>query len=215
RAEPEPRPAGAALAAGARALWRVPQLRAITAATTASFVGIGGLTLTTVLVAAHLGDPNGAGPLLTVFALGALAGSVLMTRLPTPPPPLRLARWCLIALGATLTMTALSPSYWLTLAGFALAGLADGPLLGATLRLRAEYAPPGTRAQVFTLGAALKISAASLGAALIGLTGGLPAPVLLAGIGAVVLASAALTRVGTRPSRSHTLVPATDPEENP
>jgi len=195
RAEPQERPTGAALAAGLRALWRVPELRAITAATTASFVGIGGLTLTTVLFAAHLGDASGAGPLLTAFALGALAGSVLLTRMPKPPPPLRLARWSLIGLGTALVLTALSPTYWVSLAGFALAGLCDGPLLGATLQLRADHAPPGTRAQVFTLGAACKISAASVGAALVGVTGGLPAPVLLAGIGVIVLASSALAGV--------------------
>ncbi|MBB6034840.1 MFS transporter [Phytomonospora endophytica] len=207
RAEPGPRPAGTALTAGLRALWRVPELRAITAATTASFVGIGGLTLTTVLFAAHLGDAGGAGPLLTAFALGALTGSVLLTRLPTSPPPLRLARLCLAALGVALILTALAPTYWASLAGFALAGLADGPLLGATLRLRADHAPPGTRAQVFTLGAALKISAASLGAALVGLTGGLPAPALLAGIGVIVLASAALTRLGDARRRGTTAPP--------
>ncbi|MEV0645807.1 MFS transporter [Phytomonospora sp. NPDC050363] len=208
RVEAEPQPTVAALLSGLRALWTVPELRAITAATTAAFIGLGGLTLTTVLFAAHLGDPSGAGPLLTVFAVGALAGSMLLTRLPKPPAPLRLAGLCLLAAGAVLTATAFAPVYWLSLVGFAVAGFCDGPLLGATLHLRAEHAPPGTRAQVFTLGAALKISAASVGAALVGLAGGLPAPALLAGIGVIVLAASPLTRLRRKPSPK---VPSTRP----
>lgn len=80
----------------------------------------------------------------------------------------------------------------MTAALFALAGVCDGPLLTATLRIRAQYAPDGVRTQVFTLGAGLKVTAASTGAALVGIVAYAPAAALLTGIAGLLLASALL-----------------------
>ncbi|QXJ26166.1 hypothetical protein AGRA3207_007781 [Actinomadura graeca] len=67
---------------------------------------------------------------------------------------------------------------------FVTAGALDGPLLTATLRLRADHAPPGTRSRVFAVGAGLEITAATSGTALAGAAAGLPAPVLLLAVAA-------------------------------
>lgn len=191
----------AGLGAGLAALWRVRQLRAITSATTLAFVGIGSLTTTSVLLAAGLGSPGAGGVLMTAFAVGALAGSLTLGRM-TSVEPGRLVRWALAGTGAALAAAALTPSVAGTAVLFAVAGVCDGPLLTATLRIRSEYAPDGVRTQVFTLGAGLKLTAASAGAALVGLTADAPAGLLLAGIAGLQLA-AALVHVlaaGRRPA---------------
>ncbi|MEU8773831.1 MFS transporter [Streptomyces sp. NPDC048606] len=179
------------LGAGLAALWRVRELRAVTSATTLAFVGVGALTTTSVLLARGLGSPGGGGVLVTSFAVGALAGSLTLGRM-TSVAPGRMACAAMAATGVALAGAAFAASLPLTAVLFALAGVCDGPLLTATLRIRSEFAPPGTRAQVFTLGAGLKVTAASAGAALVGLAAAAPAWTLLLGIAGLQLAGAAL-----------------------
>lgn len=181
----------AGLGAGLATLWRVRELRAITSATTLAFVGVGALTTTSVLLARGLGRPGAGGVLMTAFAVGALAGSLTLGRM-TSVAPGRLARWAMAGTGAALGAAAFAPSVALTAAAFAAAGVCDGPLLTATLRIRSEHAPGAVRAQVFTLGAGLKVTAASTGAALVGLAAAAPAWTLLLGIAVLQLAAAAL-----------------------
>jgi hypothetical protein len=85
---------------------------------------------------------------------------------------------------------------------YALAGLCDGPLLGATLRIRADHSPPAARTQVFTIGAGLKISAAACGAVLTGAAAGWPPALLLLGIAALQLAAALLHHLMLRSHRA-------------
>ncbi|MGE7384085.1 MFS transporter [Streptomyces sp. NPDC004126] len=181
----------AGLGAGLAALWRVRELRAITSATTLAFVGIGSLTTTSVLLATGLGRPGAGGVLMTAFAAGALAGSLPLGRM-TGVAPGRLARWGMAGTGVALAAAAFTPSVPLTAAAFAVAGYCDGPLLTATLRIRSENAPAAVRPQVFTLGAGLKITAASTGAALVGLAAAAPPWTLLLGIAVLQLAAAVL-----------------------
>ncbi|MEU8783537.1 MFS transporter [Streptomyces sp. NPDC048637] len=206
-----PAPAGRApattlraeLAAGLMAVWRIRALRALTAGTCLAFVGVGGLTTTTVLLAGHRGDPGAGGILMTAFALGALAGSLAVAGWQPPLSDPRLATLALCGTGLALAAAALTVSPAAATALFVLAGLCDGPLLTATLRIRAAHAPPPVRAQVFTLGAGLKITAAACGATLIGVAAALPPPLLLLGIAAVHLAAAllyTLVRPRTGPS---------------
>ncbi|MCX4694885.1 MFS transporter [Streptomyces sp. NBC_01408] len=182
---------GTGITAGLVALWRVRELRAVTSATTLAFVGIGSLTTTSVLLAAGLGSPGAGGILVTAFAVGALTGSLTLGRL-TSVESGRLARWALTGTGAALAAAALAPSVAVMAALFAVAGVCDGPLLTATLRIRSEHAPTGARTQVFTLGAGLKLTAAAAGAALVGFAADAPARTLLAGIAGLQLAAALL-----------------------
>ncbi|WP_407549476.1 MFS transporter [Streptomyces sp. Pv4-95] len=170
------------VAAGLAAVLRIRELRAITAATCLAFVGVGGMTTATVLLGDHRGDPGSGSILMTAFACGALAGAlILATWQPALPVP-HLATAALFGTGFALAGAALVPSLTACTALFAVAGLCDGPLLTATLRIRAAHAPPATRAQVFTLGAGLKITAAACGATLAGLAAALPPAMLLLGI---------------------------------
>ncbi|MFE7315854.1 MFS transporter [Streptomyces sp. NPDC057555] len=178
--------------AGLTAVVRVRELRAITAATCLAFVGIGGLTTTTVLLAAHRGHPGSGGALMTAFAVGALAGSLSVARWRPRVPTQLMATTALLGTGAALAAAALTPWPAAVVALFVLAGLCDGPLLTATLRIRADHAPAAVRAQVFTLGAGLKITAAACGAGLTGLAAALPPPTLLLTIAALQVIAALL-----------------------
>ncbi|MEU3772539.1 MFS transporter [Streptomyces sp. NPDC032472] len=181
----------AGLAAGLAALWRIRELRAITAATGLAFAGLGSLSATSVLLAARLGSPGAGGVLMTAFAAGALTGSLTLGRI-TGTDPGRLARRAMAGTGAALAAAAFSPSVAVAAALFAIAGVCDGPLLTATLRIRAQFAPEEVRTQVFTLGAGLKVTAASAGAAVVGFAAGAPPQALLSGLAALILASALL-----------------------
>lgn len=194
------------LGAGVSAVWQVVELRAITVASVIAFGGLGGLAMTAVLLmdgpgAAAGGGGVTAGPgegdvgggfLMTAFALGGLLGSLAVARWQPFATVQRMAFYALLGTGATLAAAALVPSLPVRVALFALAGFADGPLLGATLRLRAEYAPPAVLPQVFTIGAGLKMSAGACGAALTGTAVALGAPRLLLAIAGLHFVAALL-----------------------
>ncbi|MET9881758.1 MFS transporter [Streptomyces sp. NPDC006430] len=200
------------LGAGLAALWRIRELRAITTATTLAFVGIGMLTTTSVLLAARLGSPGAGGMLMTAFAVGALAGSLTLGRITTVDPG-RLAHWAMAGTGVALAAAAFAPSVAVGAALFAAAGWCDGPLLTATLRIRSAYAPDAVRTQVFTLGAGLKLTAASVGAALVGFAASAPPQALLAGISALILAAAPLHALIARQRPVPAAAAATAPSE--
>ncbi|WP_328924343.1 MFS transporter [Streptomyces sp. NBC_00190] len=204
----------AGLGAGLAALWRVRELRAVTSATTVAFVGVGALTTTSVLLADGLGSPGAGGVLMTAFAVGALAGSLTLGRMTSVEPGL-LVRWALAGTGVALAAAAFTSSVAAAAALFAVAGVCDGPLLTATLRIRSEYAPDEVRTQVFTLGAGLKVTAASAGAALVGLAADAPAWTLLTGIAGLQLAAALLHALtaAREPRPSAALSPVTAPSE--
>jgi len=180
------------LAEGLRTVWRRRELRAVTAATCLAFLGLGGLTGTGVLFAARSGRGSAGGLLLTAFALGALAGTLLLTRPWARAAPRRLAVAGLVGTGAGLAVAAAVPVLPVAVGGFAGARACDGPFLTATLRNRAAHSPPHRLAQVFTLGAGLKVSAAAAGAALAAAATVHSAPRYLLGIAALQLAAALL-----------------------
>ncbi|MEU8887453.1 MFS transporter [Streptomyces sp. NPDC048442] len=214
------------LGSGLLAVWRIVELRAITLATVIAFGGIGGLAMTAVLLVDDVDDPGaaaggaagaelgaeggeghfGGGYLMTAFALGGLVGSLVLARWQPFATVQRLAVYALLGTGAALAAAALVPSFPVRVALFALAGVCDGPLLGATLRLRAEHAPSAVLPQVFTIGAGLKMSAAACGAALTGAAAGLGAPSLLLAIACLQFVAAFLYVLvrsrGARPAKS-------------
>ncbi|WP_049575941.1 MFS transporter [Streptomyces sp. SBT349] len=203
---------GSGAMAGLAALRHIRELRAITAVTCLACLGTGGLTVTAVLLAGERGQPAGGGLLMTAFAVGALGGSLALARRAPRLPPARIAGYGLLGTGAALAAAAAAPAFPACAALFVAAGACEGPVLGATLRIRAEYAPPGAEAHVFTLGAGLKITAAACGAALTGAATALPAPLLLTAIAAAHLAAAALLRaLSPAPSGSRGPMPPRAP----
>ncbi|MFA1549687.1 MFS transporter [Actinomadura chokoriensis] len=142
-------------------------LRALTAATTLSWMGFGGVAVTAVLLAGHIGAPPSAGGrLLVALAVGSLIGSLASSRWLTPrhAEPVMIAG--LVAFGASLAAVAVAPSLPWATAAFVAAGIAEGPVFAATLMLRQRESPPDRLGQVNTTAGSLKIGASALGAAL-------------------------------------------------
>ncbi|MEV5828857.1 MFS transporter [Spirillospora sp. NPDC052242] len=169
-------------------------LRALTVATTVGWLGFGGVAVTAVLVAEHLGaEPSAGGRLLVAMAVGSLAGSLASSRLLTPrhAEPVMIAG--LVGFGASLAAVVAAPSVPWAMAAFVVAGVCEGPVFAATLMLRQREAPPDRLGQVNTTAGSLKIGASALGAALTAVfAGALGADGLLLAIAACQLAGAVL-----------------------
>jgi hypothetical protein len=163
-----------------RLLIRDGRLRRVNLITMLAAFAAGGLAV----IAAVLGSAT----LMAAFGLGLLAGSLLLTAFPLRGEPERMTAYGAAAQAAALGLTALAPTYPLTLVGFALAGLANAAFITATFAARGRYAPPEARAQVFVSMAGLKVAAGSAGAAIAGATIAAAGPrVLLAAAAAVTL----------------------------
>jgi MFS family permease len=195
RAGPAPAPAGQAMlgtlgtavADGLALLRDVPMLRSTTIATTLSQLAQGLLPVALPLLAVRLDHPASAGAwLLTALSGGGLAGSLASSRLlarRTAPAVLIAAT---AACGICLAALAAAPGFGPALALAALAGVADGPILAATLAVRQRTVPPDRYAQTAATTASLKTGAYALGAAAAGLLAGVLTArqlVLLVGIG--------------------------------
>jgi MFS family permease len=196
------------IAAGTRHMATHPPLARATTAGAISQIGGGATPVVAVALALALGADAGAGGwLLTGFAIGGIVGAAL-----APSPPV--ARWLatvpphvtmaagLAATGVFTLAAAVTPGYALTLAAFVLAGLPVAPTVAAMLRIRQEESPEQVRAQVFTVGAGLRVAASALGAALVGLATHLPAALLIALVAVPWLASALVLVPGRRHPRA-------------
>lgn len=196
---------GTALATGLTAIWRDGVLRGLTGATCLAYLGIGGLPIAAVLIADTWTRSTDGGLLMTSFGAGALVGAMALARWRPPVTATGLAGGCLLGSAFALAGAAVSPSLTFGLVVFAGAGLCDGPLLSATLQARAEHAPEHARPQVFTMGAALKVSAAAAGAALVGVAADVPPAVLVVAVAALQAAAfAALQLLPRAPVRATT-----------
>ncbi|MFB4299784.1 MFS transporter [Actinomadura sp. NTSP31] len=142
-------------------------LRALTVATTLAWLGFGGVAVTAVLLAGHVGAaPSAGGRLLVAMAVGSLLGSLASSRWLTPRHAEPVLIGGLVAFGAALAALAVAPNVLWAMAAFCAAGLAEGPVFAATLMLRQRESPPDRLGQVNTTGGSLKIGASALGAAL-------------------------------------------------
>ena len=161
-------------------LTRDRDLGLVTAATTVGQAGLGALPVVVVVLANRAHVPSASGWLLTASAVGALLGSISWILRPASPrqaPAVVMAS--LILMGTPLVVAAASPAVGLTAALFLVSGFFFGPLAGALFTTRQEHAPEALRAQVFTLGAGLKITAAAAGVATAGALAQVPTATLL------------------------------------
>jgi len=177
----------AAVADGLRLLRDVPLLRSTTVATTASQFALGLLPVALPLLAVRLGHPAAAGAwLLAALSAGGLAGSLVSGRLLAWRTPVAVLIASTAVCGGFLAALAASPSFGPAVGLAALAGVADGPILAATLAIRQAAVPVGRYAQAAATAASLKTGAYALGAAAAGLLAGAVTArqlVLVVGIG--------------------------------
>lgn len=197
------RPAKAAgeqppLRAGAVVLVRDRVLGAVTVATGLGQLGPGALPVVAAVIAGRLHAEAASGWLMTAVAAGGLVGSLLWIRRPAEPRHApRVVMAGTIGVGVPLGVAALAPSIPVLTGMFALSGVFLGPLTGALFTARQSHAPEGLQAQVFTLGAGIKTTAAAAGAALAGVIAGAPtsaqlllvaaSPILAGTLGALML----------------------------
>ncbi|HEU5030344.1 MAG TPA: MFS transporter [Spirillospora sp.] len=195
------------IAGGLVVLARGRVLRAVTVATTLAWLGFGGVAVTAVLLAQHVGAPASAGGrLLVAMAVGSLLGSLASSRWLTPRHGEPVLVGGLVAFGAALAAVALAPSAGWAMAAFCAAGLAEGPVFAATLMLRQREAPPDRLGQVNTTGGSLKIGASALGAALTAACADAVGPVgLVLAIAALQFAGAASGWALLRPRRPRSI----------
>ncbi|WP_067450948.1 MFS transporter [Actinomadura macra] len=153
-------------------------LRALTAATTLAWLGFGGVAVTAVLLAQHLGDaPSAGGRMLVAMAIGSFLGALAASRWLTPRHAEPVMLGGLVAFGVSLASLSVVPSVPWAMASFAAAGVFEGPVFAATLMLRQRESPPDRLGQVNTTAGSLKIGASALGAALTAVTADAVGPV--------------------------------------
>ncbi|GIJ73319.1 MFS transporter [Virgisporangium ochraceum] len=190
----------AALRAGVTAIVSIAGLRRITVASVVAFVGFGMFIVACPLLGLRHFDSTARGAsLLSVMAVGALVATVLLARWPLPVRPDTFFVIATVVSTASLTAQALAPSAVLVVVAVAVLGIADGPQLAAVIAVRHREAPEQLRAQVFTTGASLKVTAGALGAALAGVLAAHSVTlVLLVAAGTQVLALVAFAAVRVR-----------------
>jgi MFS family permease len=152
-----------------RLLVRDRVLGVVTVATAVGQGGLGALPVVVVVLADRAHSSSASGWLMTAFAVGALLGSICWILRPASPwqaPVVVMAS--LVLTGAPLVLAAGSSALGLTAGLFVVSGVFVGPLTGALFTTRQDHAPDAVRAQVFTLGAGLKITAAAVGVATAG-----------------------------------------------
>jgi MFS family permease len=222
--EPPPVPVGphvpgesllSAITGGMRLLRDSRALRSVTITGAIGQFFQGPLPVALPLLAVALGRAtSGGGWLLTALSAGGLIGSLLSDRLlARHSGRVVLAGSCCVFF-ALLAAMAAAPAFWAAVVLAALAGLADGPALAATLSVRQRTVPPDRYAQATATAASLKTGAYALGAACAGLvTGVLTARQLMLGIatGQLLAALPLLVSYGPVPAISNErLVPARD-----
>ncbi|TWP34390.1 MFS transporter [Leekyejoonella antrihumi] len=140
---------------------------------------------------AELGGSGHGAMLLSVTAATAGLTTLALSRWPTSVAPDGLLALSMMITTAGFAVTA-APSAVTVVTGAAIIGIGDGPALVQLMGIRYRDTPSRLSSQIFTTGASLKISAASIGAALAGVLVGRPLYELLLLGGATQLGAAAL-----------------------
>ena len=160
------------LLSGVRAITDHPVLRTLSVTTSLGQVGPGALAVVATVLTVSWGRPAAGGLLLSAVAAGAFLGSLWCTWRPIPAArAAQVTAWSMVLIGMPLAAAALTESLLLTTVLFAVSGVFVGPFASALFLARSELAPKLVRAQVFTIGAGLKVTASALGAGLIGFAG--------------------------------------------
>lgn len=188
------------LRSGAAAIVRRPALRRMTVISTLAFGGQAALVVAAPLVSQRLtGGLAFTGAVLAAFAVGGLAVAGVYLRRPVRRPDLTVAVTTLVA-GLALLGVGVADQPWVVLAAAAVVGATDAPQLAAMFRVRIREAPEAVRAQVFTTGASLRLTAYAVMSAVLGAMIAAGPAVIVATGAAVHLVGVALgVAVGPRP----------------
>ncbi len=176
---------------GLRHLLTHRPIAVVTTSGTLSQLGNGGLAIAAVALSIErAGSPDEAAVIVAAFAIGGLVGALAATvRRSRMRPELIMA----FGFAATGLLTA-AAAVDLGLIGAVLligaSGLFTASSSAAMLLLRKQQSPTAVRSQVFTIGSALRATAAAAGAATAGALAGLGAAALVLGVATVWVLSA-------------------------
>ena len=181
------------MAAGLVALTTRRRLAVITTSATLSELGRGIMPIAAIGIAlAVTGDAAISALIVAAFAVGALVGAALepLRRHTLSPQATMAIGYALTGLATLAAAIDLGIGWTITLVG--LSGLCTAAPTAAMLLLRRTQSPDAVVAQVFTVGAALRVTASAIGTAVAGALAGVEPLLLLAASGAVWLFSAAV-----------------------
>ncbi|WP_435205120.1 MFS transporter [Micromonospora sp. bgisy143] len=161
-----------------------PALGSVTLGSCLGQLGAGALPVTATLMAQRAHSTSLTGVILSLIALGALAGSLLYVYFPMRSwSPENAILVCLLATAVPFAAAAVfhdTPAVYLP--AFAISGLVNGLMFCSLLVVRGREAPPELHTQVFTVGAGLKSASGAIGSAVAGGVAGGGVAALLAGV---------------------------------
>lgn len=150
-------------------------------------LGQGALPITAVLLALdRAGNAGDGAAIMSVFALGGLAGGLLTAARPSVRlrPEVTMAAG-FAAIGLLTLGAAIDWGLVWTMVVLGAAGAFTAPSLAAMLLLRQQQSPLALRGQVFTVAAGIRATASAAGAALAGIASGLGGATLILAIAVV------------------------------
>jgi MFS family permease len=186
------------LSAGFAGIWASRPLRRATATSMVSYVGVGMSVVCFPLLGLHeLGGAGRGTLLMTAAAAAALVTNAVLARYRPPMTPDTIVWASTGALAAGALLAALAGGVVGLVLAAAVTGFGEGPQLTALFAVRHREATDRLRAQIFTTGSSVKITAFAAGSAIAGplATVSLTA-CLLAAAGAQLLAALTYTAFG-------------------
>jgi MFS family permease len=182
-----------AVAAGLQQIFGYRPLAVVTAASTLTQLGQGGLAIAAVALSIdRVGSPSEGALVVTAFAVGSLLGALLETIRPTRARPQSVMMAGFLGTGLLTVVAAIDFGTAWTVIAIGASGAFTASTSAAMLFLRNELSKPHLKSQIFTVGAGLRTSASAAGAALAASTTGLGGAKALVMIGLVWVMSAAI-----------------------
>lgn len=182
-----------AIKAGLHRISNHRPLAVVTASSTLTQLGQGGLAIAGVALSLErAGSPSSGAALMTSFAIGSLVGALFETARPTRQRPHFVMMACFLATGLlTIAASFDVGTTWTTIV-IGLSGIFTAPSAAAMLFLRNRHSPPLLKSQIFTVTAGLRATASAAGAALAASAAGLGGAVTVGAVGLIWIVSAVL-----------------------
>lgn len=182
--------------AGLQQIFGYRPLAVVTAASTLTQVGQGGLAIAAVALSIdRVGSPSEGALVVTAFAVGSLLGALLETIRPTRARPHTIMMAGFLVTGLLTVGAAMDLGITWTVIAIGASGAFTASTSAALLFLRNQLSKPHLKSQIFTVGAGLRTSASAGGAALAASATGLGGAKTLVMIGLIWVMSAAIMAV--------------------
>ncbi|MEV7604939.1 MFS transporter [Paenarthrobacter sp. NPDC089322] len=182
-----------AIKSGLHRIFSHRPLAVVTASSTLTQLGQGGLAIAAVALSIErIGSPGEGAALVTSFAIGSLLGALYETARPTRRRPQGVMMAGFLATGVLTVAAAINLGTVWTLVVLGLSGVFTAPTAAAMLFLRNKHSPVHMKSQIFTVSAGFRASASAGGAALAASVAGLGGAVMVVAMGAIWIVSAAV-----------------------